>query len=142
VNAEPAPYRRNGVDDTSGKGIVGRTFVIALDEASRRHLLDAIHRHASWVRERGFPLPPALAALAVQLAAQAGQQRPQGDDDAIDDDDRDREFLNYTSAGRVLGVSDRTVRRLVRDGRLKSARIGGRRLIPRQALADFVKDIA
>jgi excisionase family DNA binding protein len=118
------------------------TLVIALDEASRRHLLDAIHRHASWVRERGFPLPPALAALALQLAAESGQQRSEGDHDAGGDDYRDRELLDYTSAARVLGVSDRTVRRLVRDGRLKSARIGRRQLISRQALADFVKDIA
>jgi excisionase family DNA binding protein len=118
---------------------VGRAFVIEFDEPSRRHLLDALARHSRWLRERGYRMPSTLAALALQLAAQAGQPWPQGDDDAVGDDDRERELLDYETAGKVLSVSGRTVRRLVAADRLATVRIGGRRLVPRQAIVAFVE---
>lgn len=43
-------------------------------------------------------------------------------------------FLNVPEAGRVLGVSDATVWRMIRRGTLQSIRKGGRRLIPRESL--------
>lgn len=43
-------------------------------------------------------------------------------------------LLNVTEAGRILGVSDSTVWRMIRRGALPSIFTGGRRLIPRDAL--------
>ncbi|MGH8168535.1 MAG: helix-turn-helix domain-containing protein, partial [Woeseiaceae bacterium] len=47
--------------------------------------------------------------------------------------DRDQ-FVDVPEAGRVLGVSDSTVWRMIRRGALPSIRRGGRRLVPRRAL--------
>ena len=44
--------------------------------------------------------------------------------------------LDYRSAGAVLGVSERTTRRLVHDGVLPSVKVGG---CPRVRLADLVE---
>lgn len=43
-------------------------------------------------------------------------------------------LVNVSEAGRILGVSDSTVWRMIRRGALPSVRTGGRRLIPREAL--------
>ena len=43
-------------------------------------------------------------------------------------------LVNVSEAGRILGVSDSTVWRMIRRGTLPSIRTGGRRLIPREAL--------
>lgn len=45
-------------------------------------------------------------------------------------------MVTVTEAGEALGVSVSTVWRLLRRGELPSVRRGGRRLIPRDALAD------
>lgn len=44
------------------------------------------------------------------------------------------QFVDVPEAGRVLGVSESTVWRMIRRGALPSVRRGGRRLVPRQAL--------
>lgn len=43
-------------------------------------------------------------------------------------------LLNVSEAGRILGVSDSTVWRMIRRGAIPSIFAGGRRLIPRDAL--------
>lgn len=43
-------------------------------------------------------------------------------------------LCNVSEAGRVLGVSESTVWRMIQRGTLPSIRRGGRRLIPREAL--------
>ncbi|GAB2820584.1 hypothetical protein GCM10022221_18140 [Actinocorallia aurea] len=47
--------------------------------------------------------------------------------------------VTYEGAAARLGVSSRTVRRMVADGRLKPVQVGRRRLIPVAALADLVE---
>jgi excisionase family DNA binding protein len=44
------------------------------------------------------------------------------------------ELVSIVEAGRVLGVSESTVWRMIRRGVLPSLRKGGRRLVPRRAL--------
>jgi excisionase family DNA binding protein len=44
------------------------------------------------------------------------------------------QFVDVSEAGRVLGVSESTVWRMIRRGALPSVRRGGRRLIQRRAL--------
>lgn len=45
-----------------------------------------------------------------------------------------QQFVDVPEAGRVLGVSESTVWRMIRRGTLPSVRQGGRRLILRRAL--------
>jgi excisionase family DNA binding protein len=43
-------------------------------------------------------------------------------------------FVDVPEAGRVLGVSESTIWRMIRRGALPSVQKGGRRLVPRRAL--------
>lgn len=52
------------------------------------------------------------------------------------------QFVNVPEAGKVLGVSESTVWRMIRRGALPSVRRGGRRLVPRRALEKTVKEAA
>jgi excisionase family DNA binding protein len=45
-----------------------------------------------------------------------------------------KQFVDVPEAGRVLGVSESTIWRMIRRGALPSIRQGGRRLVPRRAL--------
>jgi excisionase family DNA binding protein len=119
-----------------------RTFVLELDEAARRHLLDALDRHARWLRERCYRMPPALASFGVALAARSGQKGTPLDDGKVNGEPVDHEpptLLDYDQAGRVLSVSARQVRRLVAEGALATVSIGRRRLVPRVELTRFVE---
>ena len=46
-----------------------------------------------------------------------------------------------TEAAVILGIGRTNVYALLKRGELRSVKIGGRRLIPRQALEDFVQDL-
>jgi excisionase family DNA binding protein len=50
------------------------------------------------------------------------------------DSDKKPQFVDVPEAGRVLGVSESTVWRMIRRGALPSVRHGGRRLILRRVL--------
>ena len=47
-------------------------------------------------------------------------------------------LLTVVDAAKLLGVGRTLVFGLIRDGELRSVRIGGRRLIPREAVAEFI----
>jgi excisionase family DNA binding protein len=49
------------------------------------------------------------------------------------------QYVDVPEAGRVLGVSESTVWRMIRRGALPSIRKGGRRLVPRRALEKSVR---
>ena len=51
----------------------------------------------------------------------------------------DNRFVDVHEAGKVLGVSESTVWRMIRRGTLPSIRRSGRRLVPRRALEKTVK---
>jgi excisionase family DNA binding protein len=51
----------------------------------------------------------------------------------------DSQFVDVSEAGKVLGVSESTVWRMIRRGTLPSIRRSGRRLVPRRALEKTVK---
>jgi excisionase family DNA binding protein len=51
----------------------------------------------------------------------------------------DNQFVDVPEAGKVLGVSESTVWRMIRRGTLPSIRRSGRRLVPRRALEKTVK---
>ena len=46
-----------------------------------------------------------------------------------------------TEAATILGIGRTNVYTLLKQGQLRSVKIGGRRLIPRQALEQFVHDL-
>jgi excisionase family DNA binding protein len=47
--------------------------------------------------------------------------------------------VGIKAAAQLLGVSDRTVKRLVHEGRVRSQRIKGRRLIDYDSLQSLIK---
>ena len=61
-------------------------------------------------------------------------------EDATAELDR-RGLFPIPAAATWLGVGRSTVYKLLNEGRLRSVRVGGRRLIPSSALADFVEDL-
>lgn len=53
--------------------------------------------------------------------------------------DAERLTVSVREAASALGVSQRTIERLVADGTLPSVTLNRRRLIPRQALVDLIE---
>lgn len=51
-------------------------------------------------------------------------------------------LLKRESAAAALGVSERTIDKLIASGELRSVRIGKRRLVPVTAIDLFVSDLA
>lgn len=98
-------------------------MLLVLDGRLADHLARAVAEHLKWCRRAGVPAPAELATLLAALSAHSGQERPNvapGDPQAV----------NGASAARLLGVSERTVRRMRADGRLPSVRVGRRVLVP------------
>ncbi len=48
------------------------------------------------------------------------------------------DLLTSTQAGELLGVTGQTIKNWVREGNLDGYRIGGRIMLPRQAVEDYV----
>lgn len=129
----------SGCDDCPGKvsamlaqsGVTGGPVMfLAPDERLRQHLVRALAEHLRWCRRSAIAVPPELAELLATLAARDGQQRPKS---TVVDSVADPVCVDYETAGRMLGgVSARTLRRMVADGRLVAVRIGRRALIRRQ----------
>jgi excisionase family DNA binding protein len=53
-----------------------------------------------------------------------------------------RVTLSVAEAAKALGISDRTVTTLISEGKIPNVKVGGRRLIPVDALREFVKEQA
>lgn len=53
----------------------------------------------------------------------------------------DSQFVDVPGAGKVLGVSESTVWRMIRCGTLPSVRRGGRRLVPHWALEKALREM-
>ncbi|MER7164533.1 helix-turn-helix domain-containing protein [Micromonospora sp. NPDC000207] len=56
-------------------------------------------------------------------------------------DTRTRDLYPVNDAAYRLGVTPRKVWLLIRDGRIRTKRLDGRRLIPADALAEFVDSL-
>jgi excisionase family DNA binding protein len=111
----------------------------------------ALVTHRRWCRSHGIPFPPVLDALLAALTALVGQRRPlNGQDrpkfgDLPDPVETDLVpiaplLLNDAAAGRLLGRSARTVRRLRARGALPSVVAGKRRLIRLTDVETFVRN--
>lgn len=51
-------------------------------------------------------------------------------------------LLSVDQAATVLGIGRTNVYSLIGRGELRSVKVGGRRLIPRQSIADFVDSLS
>lgn len=103
------------------------------------HLAAALSVHMRDFQRNGRHLPPGLAAYLQAFVALSGPERPVFDDP---DDGSDSVAMSIETAASRLGVSPRTVRRLVASGRLPSFTAGRRRLIRAAEVARFVEESA
>lgn len=108
-------------------------MLMFLSPLVQRHLLVAIVRHLKSLRANGIPIPAELSALVDALAATSGPQRTTVGPAAQLDQP---ELVSYRESARRLGVSERTIRRMVATGRLRTVPIGRRKLIPLSALVE------
>ena len=114
--------------------------MLGLDDNVRAHVLRALAEHARWARSNGVALPPEVAGLLATLAP-GGQERPALEPVALEPHHDLVLLLDFDGAGQRLGVSARTVRRLVADGRLPAVDVGGCRRIRASDLADYVEGL-
>lgn len=113
--------------------------ILFVDSAVGRHLAAALKAHIRELRRDGLPIPPTLVELAA-VAATGGQARPSLDDAVASADAAamDQLALDYRAAGARLGVSDRSVRRLIADGKLPSVDVAGCVRIRMADLQDYL----
>ena len=106
-----------------------------------RHLERALRLYLDQLRRDGYPAPPDLLALLRTVQARGGQERPKVAASLRDVDGGDMSLtVTYEEAGRMLSISERTVRREVAAGRLPTVDFGPRtRRIP---VADIHKRLA
>lgn len=117
-------------------------FVALLEPDTAGHLAVAIKRHREELARRGRARPPGLAdieAVAVQAATGSQEQpRARSVPTAHDTGLHDQEWLSPQDVATVTGLSVSTVRRHIRSGELRSGKVGGRRLVARADLEDFM----
>lgn len=113
-----------------------------LSAVMAEHLVRALAEHERWCRTNRVEVPGELRDLLKALSARDGQGRPPlGDGNAGGDHESMLLALDYAAAGTRLGVSERTVRRIVADGRLPAVSISGCRRIRVADLADYVESL-
>ena len=103
------------------------------------HLAVAVERHRRWCRDNGEPVPADLFAL---VAIVTGSQQPSKSLADIDpgDDAGVPLAVDYSEAGRLLGVSPSSIYRLVRDGKLRAVTVGAAKRVPRAELERYIAD--
>jgi excisionase family DNA binding protein len=116
--------------------------VIIVDRVAEQHLARAVDSYVVGLRRNGIAVPPELAALVAAFTASSRLQ-PTGRAEDHDDDDAGRMplLLDYDEVGQLLGVSDRTVQRLVADGALPSVTIGRSRRVRPEDLREYVNEL-
>lgn len=112
-------------------------LILAPDEHLTRHLAHAIAAHLKWCRSSGIAAPDELRMLLSTLTDASGQQRPDVPDPQVLGDGR---LVGYREAARLLSVSERTVRRMCADGRLRPIPVGRRRLLVVAELKGLTND--
>ncbi len=83
------------------------------------------------------------AEAMVEELRRQGQDQPAEVIETILQEVQDRrrqglDLLTSTQAGELVGVTGQTIKNWVREGRLDAYRIGGRIMIPRAAVANYV----
>lgn len=114
-------------------------MILVVDDSVGRHLAHAVRAYIRELRRDGVPVPRALADVAA-IAATGGQVRPSldGAPPAGEPGGVDQLTVDYRAAGDRLGVSDRTVRRLVEQGDLPAVQVAGCTRIRTSDLQEYV----
>lgn len=114
-------------------------LALRLDPVAARHLARAIEAHARWCRANGVRLPAALGDLALLATAGQGTTNANLAEELADDGAMSPLVYTYAEAAERLRVSERTVQRLVAEGRLPAVEVGTRNpRITRQDLEEYV----
>lgn len=107
------------------------TLAVVLDPMTRAQAAAALRAWVDDAWRHGIRPTPGIKALADLLAASTGPERP-----SVDPVPRSRNgvgmppLLTYPEAAAALSVGERTVRRMVSDGRLRAVPLGRARRIP------------
>lgn len=115
--------------------------VLGLDDVLTSHLTRALVQHARWCRANGISVPAPLVEMLNELAS-AGQRRPTVAAPVSDPhDDLMLLAVTYEGAAHRLGVSERSVRRLVAAGKLRAVDVAGCPRIRASDLSDYVEGL-
>jgi excisionase family DNA binding protein len=113
-------------------------LAVALDRHAAIHLVAALRNHRAWTRERGYAFPPALDALEQAALRALETSGPDSGRQWPTANGRDPQaattvgpmVITVDQAASALGVSTRTVERMIASGELFSTKVGGSRRIP------------
>ena len=112
---------------------------LVLDGWLARHVAAALRAHCRSLTTNGVRVPRALVELASACASEVSEgqrgSRLDPENAVLDGGLMYPRAVDYAEAGRLLGVSLSSVKRLVRDGALPVVHIGGR--VPRVRVADL-----
>ena len=93
------------------------------------HLVRALSEHSRWLHRQGIAGPPELLALIEGLAALSGHARTEVGAPPAPADDQPVRLIGEAEVARCLGLSPRTVRRLLASGDLPSVTVGRARRV-------------
>jgi len=117
-------------------------FVIAMTAEVAGHVCIALQQHRKWARTAGLAVPDELDQLERALANRARRGQ---DGTPLEDlwsvrhaQTMSPQLLDYAAAGQVLGVSVRTIKRLVAAGDLPVVRVLGAARVRVEQLDDYI----
>jgi len=123
----------------SGQDVI----VLSVTAELAGHLCLAVQQHRQWARTAGLAVPDELDQLERALANRARRGQ---DGTPLEDlwsvrhaQTMTPRLLDYAAAGQVLGVSVRTVKRLVAAGVLTPVKIGGSSRIRIEQVDDYLE---
>jgi excisionase family DNA binding protein len=118
---------------------VTHPLLLLLDDGLRGHLARALAGYRADCRRDRVPFPVEFAGLIDTLVASSGPQRT-GFDSPVGDGETRRVplLLEPEDAARQLSVSERTLRRLAKDGEVRAVKIGNLTRFAPEDLKHFV----
>lgn len=120
-------------------------LVLAVSAEVAGHLCIALQQHVRWARGTGLGLPEGLKDLEVALATRArrGQQGTPLEDlwSVRHAAQVSPKLLSYAAAAQILGVGERTVKRLVAAGDLPVVRVLGSARIRVEQLDSYIEQL-
>lgn len=127
-----------------GRTGAGRAVIAVLDGPLRRHLVAALEGYLAALKRNGVSPPPDLRDLVNALRVSGGQS---GSRNAVGEDLGDVGVMqalafSYRVAADRLGVSESTVKRLVKAGELPVVDVLGSRRIRSADLDAYLESLA